>query len=351
MISIEEAKKSISGLGVTEIRELTTKRLLGKDVATFGSGHSSEPCEDLVIQLLRDPNPAEDIRKAIVASCEDVYAKVLEWLARPNYQNEIPYWQDIVIRICRVVDSAAPVELAGHANSIMALVLAKGYEVPQVLGAAVRACMGYKDKSMLTMWEQIIDKYPNVAAYAFNALLKIDPTSEKIEEYLKILWRRQTVDSWPVDTAFLMRRAARVRNETALIYRVLLKLKNSDLSLWKKVEKELKEPWSQQWLEGLKGLEQSLSPKASRKVFKEQIIPPIKKRRQGYFILPEVEFKHGIGADQLYYGFVKIRSGLFHTDWVSSIDRLVQKQVSKKKIKSVDFEKESEEIEHGSKVG
>ena len=67
--------------------------------------------------------------------------------------------------------------------------------------------------------------------------------------------------------------------------------------------------------------------------------------------LPEAEFEHGIDVDESYYGLVKIRSGLFDTDWVRFIDRLIQKQESKKKIKPVDFEKESGENEHVAKVG
>jgi len=252
MISIEQARKRILGLDTRQIRELTKNRLLGVDSTPFGSGHSYEPSEDLIIQILLDSNLEESTREGVITACEDVYAKLLAWLGSSSYEENIANWQDILIRISRVVDVTAPVEVMGHANSILALALKKCDKLPEILGAAVRACMGYKDKSMLPMWEQIINQYSHVAAYAFNALLKIEPRSIKIEEYLKTLWRRQLVDGWPVDTAFLMRRAARVRNERALIYRVLLKLKNSDLSLWEKVEKELKEPWSQQWLANIK---------------------------------------------------------------------------------------------------
>ncbi len=345
MISIERAFNSIHGKNVEEVREFVRNRILGTDIVSFGSGHSTEPSEDVVIQLLVNSELEAGIRKAVAEGWMDVYREVREWLDDLDYVKDINKWKEVVVNLCRVVDIAESPEFKKYVKRLITELLDEESCPGELLGAAVKAYMAYaQDEKSIRFWEDEILTNKDVAAYGFNALLDIDAGHPRIEEKLCELWRLQLEENWPVNTAFLLRRAARVRDETALIYRVLLKLKNKDYSLWEKIEKELKQPWSQQWLEKLKELEQSLSPK-------EEITLPIKKRKQEYLILPEVEFEHGIGADQSYYGFIKIRSGLFHTGWVSSIDRLVQKLESKKKIKSVDFEQESEEIEYVSKTG
>jgi len=247
MISVEEARRRIENLGVDGMRELTKKRLLGVDLCSFGSAHSSEPCEDLIIQLLRDPSPEEGQRRGVVAGCADIYAKLLEWVASPDRDQTGSSWMDVAIRISRVVDVTAPIELVGHANSLLELVRAEGDKVPELLGAAVRACMGYKRDSMLPMWEGIIRTCREAAAYAFNAILKIDPGYYMIEEHLRRLWEKQVLDNWPVDTAFLMRRAARIRKQEALIGEVLSKVREEDW--WGAVKEELgKRRWSREWL-------------------------------------------------------------------------------------------------------
>jgi len=352
MISIERALNSIRRKSVEEVREFARNRILGTDTASFGSGHSTEPSEDVVIQLLRNPKLDAEIRKSVLEGWMDVYRDVREWLDDPDYVEQINKWRSVVVNLCRVVDIAEPPEFKKYIKRLITELLDEESCPAVLIGAAVKAYTAYaQDEKSIRFWEDEILKNKDVAAYGFNALLDIDAGHPRIEEKLCELWRLQLEKNWPVNTAFLLRRAARVRNEIALINRVLLKLKNKDHSLWEKIAKELNQPWSQQWLERLKGLEQSLSPKTSRKVFKEQITSRIKKRRYEYLSLPEVDFEHGIGADQSYYGFVRIRSGLFHTDWVSSIHRLVEKLESKKKIKSVDFEKEFEEISNVSEIG
>ncbi len=349
MISVERALNSIRGKSVEDVREFARNRILGTDIASFGSGHSTEPSEDVVIQLLVNPELDAEKRKAVVEGWMDIYREVRKWLLDGiDYIEDIGKWKDVVVNLCRVVDIAEPPEFKKYVKRLITELLDEESCPGELLGAAVKAYMAYaQDKKSIRFWEDEILTNKVVAAYGFNALLDIDAGHSRIEEHLCELWRLQVKENWPVNTAFLLRRAARVRNETALIYRVLLKLKNKEYSLWEKIEEELNQPWSQQWLEKLKGLEQSLSPKASRKVFKEEIIPPIKKRRQEYLILPKVDFEHGIADDdRSYLGYVKIQSGLFHTDWVYSIERLIQKLRSKEKIKSVDFEKEPKEIEY-----
>ena len=335
MISIEDANQRISGLTGTEIRELTRNRLLGIDSTPFGSGHSSEPTEDIVIQLLCDPKPEEDTRKAVIMGCKDVYASLLAWLVSTDFEENAATWQDIVIRISRVVDVAAPLELMGHASSVLAFTLVVvSDKMPEVLGAAVRACMAYKNKSMLAMWKSIIDEHPDVAAYAFNALLNIEPNSPEVDQYLTTLWKRQVVDKWPVDTAFLMRRCARLRGEEDLVYRIMLSLEHKNY--WRQVTGELlQKPWSADWLKKFRGW------KLSRDLnFGEvEIRAASGKTVKGYPDSVQMIYKEGIGPGG-YYQFALWKSRYFDT----SLQERIRKNVFEMGEKEISGEREAIEL-------
>ena len=253
MISFERALNSIRGKSVEEVREYARNRILGTDIASFGSGHSTEPSEDVVIQLLGNPELDAEKRKAVVEGWMAVYREVREWLDGLDYVEDIKKWKDVVVNLCRVVDIAEPPEFKKYVKRLITELLDEESCPGELLGAAVKAYMAYaQDEKSIRFWEDEILTNKDVAAYGFNALLDIDAGYPRIEEHLCELWRLQVEENWTVNTAFLLRRAARVRNETALVYRVLLKLKNEDYSLWEKIEKELKQPWSQQWLDNIK---------------------------------------------------------------------------------------------------
>ena len=225
MISVERALNSIRGKSVEEIREFVHNRILGHDTTLIGSGHSTEPSEDLVIQLLKNFKLEGEKRVAVLCGCVDVYRMVREWVDDFNWVSDVSTWKDVVVRLCRVVDMAEPLELKKHAKSLLVLLLEEASCPSEVLGAVVRAYMGYGiSEDSIRFWEDEILTNKDVAAYGFNALLDIDPMYDRIEEHLFKLWRLQLEENWPLNTAFLLRRSARLRNETALIYRVLLKL-------------------------------------------------------------------------------------------------------------------------------
>lgn len=257
MISIERAFSSISGKNAGEVRQFVHDRISGTDISSFGSGHSSEPSEDIVIQLLRNSELNPDLRKATLEGWMDVYREVRDWLDTIDYISNIEKWKDPVISLCSVVDVAEPPELKKFVKRLIDELVDEEACPKELLEASVRAYMVYaQDEKSVRFWEDEILTNKNVAAYGFNALLEIDPGHARIEEHLCELWRLQVEDNWLVNTAFLLRRAARVRDESALIYRVLLKLKNKDFSLWGKIEKELTLPWTQLWLEKLAEFEQ-----------------------------------------------------------------------------------------------
>lgn len=347
MISVERALDSIRGKGVEEVREFARNRILGTDIASFGSGHSTEPSEDVVIQLLGNPELDAEKRKAVVEGWMDVYRKVREWLDDLDYVEDIKKWKDVAVNLCRVVDIAESPEFEKYVKRLITELLDEESCPGELLGAAVKAYMAYaQDEKSIRFWEDEILTNKDVAAYGFNALLDINARHPRIEKKLCELWRLQVEENWPVNTAFLLRRAARVRNETALIYRVLLKLKNRDYSLWEKIEKELKQPWSQQWLEKLVKFE---SPPHQEVHKRNQEKENISVRKADSRL--EVNIKDlGIALDGYIYGRVNFRMPMIDMDYMDLIRKHLGRQEAKSRIKIVDFKEAFEEIEHVSEV-
>ena len=254
VISIEQAKNRISNLGTDEVRALTVRRLLGEDTMPVGRGYDEESSEDLIIQLLRANDLDSTIRAAIIAGCKEVYAQLWHWLVSPETCPTPGQPDEVAVRLCSVVDVAAPEGLQGPADSLLTLALDTPDVSSEVRKAAVRAAMGYPQaEAQVSLWEGVL-RCPEVAAYGFNALLSIDPHSPRIERALKELWRRQVRDNWPVDTAFLMRRAAREQASDRIIRRVLSSLR-ADFEgsparqhEWNKLRAELdRRVWTRGW--------------------------------------------------------------------------------------------------------
>lgn len=254
MISTRQAYDWISDMTPDEVRVLTAHRILGEDTMPVGGGYFDEASEDLVIQLLRNDELPEDVRSAVVSGCCDVYAQLLAWLAAPGMRQNGLGREEVATRLCSVVDVAAPQELRGRADALLNLALSAAELPSSLLSAAVRATMAYAHtRSHIPLWEEVIQS-PEVAAYAFNALLEIDPHADRIEQALVTLWQKQLREDWRVDTAFLMRRAARARGSETIIARVLLSLDDElarlpeGQQLRQNLEEELqRRDWSRSW--------------------------------------------------------------------------------------------------------
>ena len=246
MISVELALKSICGKSKKELREFTYNRILGTDIGSFGSGHSTEPNEDVIIQLLRNPELDIRKRKAIIKGLIDVYREVEKLINKLDY---IEDFTNVVIRLCRVIDVVQLPEFKKYVRQFVNKLLGKEFCPADLLGAAVRANMAYaRDEKDANFWEGKILTNKDVAAYGFNALLDIDAKHPRIEKHLYELWCLQIEKNWPVDVIFLIHRAIRLSNDKNLGKRILQKLKNTDYSLWEKIEKKLKGYLHEKWL-------------------------------------------------------------------------------------------------------
>ena len=259
VISIEQAKEHVRDLTPREVRDKTVVRLMGDETIPVEGGYFDEPGEDLVIQLLRADDLDWPRRSAILKGCSQVYADLWSWLAGVENGRTDTEWAQIAVRLCRTVDIAAPRELEGLAESVLLLAVESDVTKtrPQVLKAAVRAAMAYikaGDDEQVPLWDAVLNSR-HVAAYGFNALLKINPRAHRIEQALKMLLRKQITEEWPVDTLFLMRSTARERGSEEIVARILSEAfeKRSQSPeqqrFWDSLSHELvRRNWSRNWI-------------------------------------------------------------------------------------------------------
>ena len=254
MITPEQAEKRIADLSTDQVCELTVRRILGEDTAPVGSRHVDEPSEDVVIQLLRKDDLPEESRRAVIAGCELVYSKLLASLAAPDHSDGGDNLAEAATRLCRVVDVAEPNELRGHADAMLNLALSATAPPSGVLAAVVRAGMAFGcTPEHVPVWEQVL-KREEVAAYAFNALLAIDPRADRVANALAYLWQKQLCKKWNIDTAFLARKAARLSGSEAVIRdaltaasRELAALPHGQDSQTELLDSLARRSWSQGW--------------------------------------------------------------------------------------------------------
>ncbi len=211
MITPKQAEERIADLSTDQVWDLTVRRIRAEDTAPVGNRHVDEPSEDLVIQLLRNDDLAEETRLAVISGCELVYSELLAWLAAPVHTDGGERIAETATRLCRVVDIAEPAELRGHADAMLNLALNVQDLPTGVLSATVRAGMAYGcTADHIPMWQQALER-PEVAAYAFNALVAIDPHADRVDAALDMLQEKQAHGGWNVNTDLLSRRVNRAR--------------------------------------------------------------------------------------------------------------------------------------------
>lgn len=261
MISFEQAHEHIRGRSDAEVQDVVVRRLRGEDTAPAGDGYFGEPAEDLVIRLLQSDQLADATRRSVIAGCGEVYAEILAWCVPPRDATMRQQFADTVTRASRVAELTKRPEFSPLAGMVLTGFVHEPSSIPKdALRASVRAALAYVhpgDELQVPMW-QVVLRTPDVAAYGFSGLLRIQPHSDRIEQASKELFSRQMIDDWPVDAPFLLRRAARARKSEGLIARVLRAIRQSDQvvtdgrSLWEAVQQLLQErSWTREWLGSL----------------------------------------------------------------------------------------------------
>jgi hypothetical protein len=234
----------------SEIREAAEQILRGEYVGPAENRFADMPPEDLVIEWLRDSSLESEYREAILGACKETLAQSHVALVT----GEMLLDSATLIRLCRIVDVAAPQELYGAVTALLTLVLRTPNVPASVVTAAVRAGMAYRlTKEDMPLWEVVASR-PETSAYGVNALLRIAPDSECIPKLLVQLWIHQLADGWNVDVPFLVRMAARKTDDRQLPYVVTEAVQKAIVTHSRAtqlknrlVEDLAQRPWSRSW--------------------------------------------------------------------------------------------------------
>lgn len=234
----------------SDIREAAMRMLRGECVAQTDNRFVDASPEDLAIEWLRDSSLESDYREAILGACKEMLAQCHVALVTGEELRD----STAFIRLCRVVDVAAPQELYGAVTALLTLVLRTPNVPSSVVTAAVRAGTAYRlTREDMPLWEDVAGR-AETAAYGVNALLRIAPDSECIPKLLVQLWIHQLADGWNVDVPFLVRMAARKTGDGQLPHLVVQRVQElisedrRNYELLGKLRVELnKKPWSREW--------------------------------------------------------------------------------------------------------
>lgn len=176
MITYEEALSIIDGYVGESLTIFIGNRLRGFFcVKQLSSPNFDNAPEDMVIVLLESEKLDKKIRHTIL---EEIVRQFL-----------IPFVEkERFIRLCRILDIVHPPELKEIAlRNLVSLCMEDPQDIDydvlkELLRAAARAYVGYR--SDFWLWETILYKKPVIAAYAFQAMLKIGLLPEKANLYL-----------------------------------------------------------------------------------------------------------------------------------------------------------------------
>ncbi|MDP1711128.1 MAG: hypothetical protein Q8K86_01550 [Candidatus Nanopelagicaceae bacterium] len=245
MITLERCLQRVQGLSSEGICDLVCDRLTGRDVSIIGN-HPDENPEDLVVLLLNSAVVTPmlqlnvPIRAAAVEGCRRVLADIMMGMGKRDMA-----WTSTLKSLSRTLNIAAPEELR---ETVFALFDA-ALKIDDTTASqyATMAVMRYNQGKEITSWEAVMKNYPNLAAYAFNTLLRYVADPKRIEGYLVFLWTGPAWQKESIDVAFLMRRAQ--REHTGTITAVLKRLREHPS--WEQIEHHLKSrKWSKEWLVG-----------------------------------------------------------------------------------------------------
>lgn len=242
MISEERAKAAISNLSEDDLQALVRGRLQGTSTTPIGHGYFDEPSEDFVVALLRIDTLDSNVREAVIAGCKEVYVELLRGLSQTPVADA--QLVGMLARWCRVIDVAGPDELRAETASLQAMVFGKDTLPRAARTAVVRAAITFAQRgSAAILWTPLLE-HPDVAAYAFNALLKIQPSGWDASDTLVEFWQRSVKDGWTIDVPFLMRRTAKAQGSDDVIQSVLRRTR----AMWRDVKLQLeRRDWSSAW--------------------------------------------------------------------------------------------------------
>ncbi len=229
MIQKDLAKRLADGVSPFVLREAFLAAILeGVAIPPF-SGLGDDPPEDVFAALLATSPQAQSMllpeqREALIDACTREYQKIFIFLTKleaVELGTDTAREAQIAafVRFCRLIDLSACEELAGFAITAFrkAVTGLKGNESAETqekrifYGALVRAAAAFQQSEVdAKLWMMALH-HDVFSAYAFNALLGIDPYNFRIKEAYKALWVR-AIDGADLNILFLSNRLIKAQN-------------------------------------------------------------------------------------------------------------------------------------------
>jgi hypothetical protein len=251
MITVEQAQHAVAPYSDDDLCALVAAVLLRRhSLPSPGPSFEAQP-EDFFIPLLRErfhPRRAPVLRGTI-----QLLGKVASFLVDTTQPIE-GEMRAALDHLSALISLAEPPELEDPMLLLVEFALAHPALDAKLRPTLLRAAMTYaRPGADPALWERCLRDLA-FAGYGVEALLRIDPDAERIDEALLLLWRRFISGGSTVIAAELTRRIVQARGTdaflTALFARLVAELPAEEATLRAELDSR---PYSQPWLQYLPG--------------------------------------------------------------------------------------------------
>lgn len=214
MITTEKARHAVETYSDEQLRALVPEILAGGGhLPTPWRSGDLEPVE-VLITLLREPNAPR--RKPVLDGTRRFLLNVTKFLfdrTRPLTEE----MRQALDHFSTLISLAAPAELKGITQTLVALAIKHPAIDSELRASLVRAAMTFAAPGEdPDLWKRCLSD-PALAAYGFEALLRIDPTAPTIDTALGALWEGYLSGKNHLLVAALTRRTAELRGSDAFL--------------------------------------------------------------------------------------------------------------------------------------
>lgn len=227
--------------------QLALARLEGKDTVPFDDPRLPEAPEDVLIVLLTQKDVSVSTREDILRACRHVLSHAFAHLA--EVATSPPLDERTLVRVCRVIDIAEAAELRRLVLPLFDAAI-RSRVGRAVLSALARACVANTDSSDVRIWDLAFE-LNDIAPYAINALMSIDPNARELDEKFIQLARRSVAGEVNVDLPMLLRRLERMRGGEGSIRNLLSRLGQDDVLAESLRAAFARYVWSEHWLDNI----------------------------------------------------------------------------------------------------
>ncbi|NQU76097.1 MAG: hypothetical protein HQ546_07290 [Planctomycetes bacterium] len=239
------------------LRQAVRDRLLSGNVSGLDFGKTDEHPEDVIVTLLNAPTLLEDWwREAVVAGWGEarrLVDPVLENL--PCVSVPSGEFGDAFARVFRVAERTGHERLRNGVFSDLQLAIGHPDTSQIYFQQVVAAASVYEPReSDRALWEPALE-IEDIAAYAFQSLIRIGSARNQISEFLERLIQHQFVDEWDISVFFIAEFATTAFGADLDIVAALRKTRAKNLSLWQQIKQiGPQDPcWSDSWVSKVEG--------------------------------------------------------------------------------------------------